>query len=1641
MPRDLKFEITGDPSGGINAFKALRKEAEDTGKALRESMASVATMSKDLASVVSLMRGLREGALASARAVRSMSANLSGVGARSREVTAALKHQSTAVNQATAGLQKQATAAAQVTQHVAASARASHAMRASVGAAAAQTGVLRSGLAASSALLGRMVTQAALLSNRLAVGARSASIATRGGLAGTAQGLQGLGIGFRMSGLAVGNQLANMGGQGIAGLLGGLVGAAAAGTEMAVRLVSSLTGTAVRLLGSASNLILAPIGALVQGVGELVGGVFSKAIGGTVSMALQAAGNFVSAFTNLIGEAVSQVGNIFTGVVEAARGAFQGAVNIASNLLGSLVGVAESVMNKIGGVLGTVGKTVLGIGGTLAGFALNDFMGTESGLMKGMVLLDDKLSPADKKNLRSWAEDLHRQMPTVSREAIGSTFQRVVSTGFSGDLPGAKKATAAAMRLQFATEGGGDPAEAARVVAKAFSVYRDELEKFPDPLARITDLLFQTVNAADVSLGDLVGHLGMVLGPAKSLGMSLEELLTLIAKMSRTADVEQTFTGLRRLLLEPLKMSKDATDVLGKHGLSASTLSAAETNAIRERQQAISDKEDEIAALEGAKRRGPEVAGHDAKQRIAALKAADVEIARAMTPFMRKRAVLAKKELELAFATTDAGASGTPRADATETIKSAKAELKQMKDELKDFEKTAGSVTNVKAFIDSLSKAGLSAKELSVVFPDIRALVAAMTLSTQDPKMGEQIESMITGSSGKVNEAVAAQGDTMKVKLLQLWEGLKSPFKATLNALETPFKGFIDRMTEGLMGLTKWWEKAINHPGAGRLLGNIGGKMGGLVSSLGLGGLSMPGQGDFWRTLETGLNKVWAIGTSVTNAFKTLGGAIAAIARESSLLGSVWEKVKAAGSWLSDTGKQLANGSTKNLGDAWNAGKGVFDTLWAGAEKFITPLLEKAKSIYSSVIETARGVFNGIGAVLNTALAGLKAVLPLLAAYALAPAARAIGAAFRAPPLIYSQGGAAGAGGGAMAGGASVLMGGGVGGGSYNYDPVMGPPKGGFKYGMGRIGGAVKRGFGAAGRWAGSGGGAMALGLGASVLGGSLAENGSPVAGGALQGAAIGSLGFMVNPIVGLVTTAAGALIGAFNGARDAANALADSQRAAAGARAASAVGSMSGMSVVQQAQRLRAMGHDALKAQDWNAVGAFGTQATGVVRGGTIGAIGMAGDGDYEGALDTVKGLHAIEKHTVEQVFKDRGEDFEQVVIAWTAALEKSRAVIQHAATDKALAARAGGVFGERTAGIGREIDGAQTAMSDFEDGVTRASDSANELSDWVRKLEAAAIGAFGALQDVPPGSEEAAKGLREAAQAALEMATVARTVRRAALGAAEGGRNMSLEDMDLPGLDNIFNKPHHRIGPAEAAAPALKATAQAAEAASTALEGLTLSTAKAAVATAGGTGLSPAGVSMTGGEARSLKSQLRKERHAERNRSHEKYDQFGNKIDPFTGWPTVGDEGGIGWGVREGSGDMGSAKDMYGSSRGKGTKFTKPYSAKVANDDGSEYTPSAVGPGGNLQPVATAAKGAEGAAKGAANATRDAATAITGTGKAMNDVTKAATETARKAREGVAVTREGLAALNDENMRQDTELDALRAAVGAISAGEGSV
>jgi hypothetical protein len=298
---------------------------------------------------------------------------------------------------------------------------------------------------------------------------------------------------------------------------------------------------------------------------------------------------------------------------------------------------------------------------------------------------------------------------------------------------------------------------------------------------------------------------------------------------------------------------------------------------------------------------------------------------------------------------------------------------------LKDMQGTLGSVTkDMPGFLKAIGER-LNAREIEKVFPDIRAITAMFTLSNQDPRIAADIEKQMASLEHVVARAADQQANSIEVRLLRLWEGLKAPFKSTLEQMRGPLMGFIDTAISGLKRLTTWWNKALVHPSLGRLLDNVSGKAGGIFGGI-FGGLSAPGQGDVWRALNDGLNTAWSAAKNVVDAVKTLGGAIAGVLGESETLKSVWEGIKSAGSWMGETFSQLKGGSTKNLAEGANSIKGVFTTLYSSAASAMTPLVEKAKSVYEWTINAASRLWAGVSTFFGSLTAGFKALAPLLLA-------------------------------------------------------------------------------------------------------------------------------------------------------------------------------------------------------------------------------------------------------------------------------------------------------------------------------------------------------------------------------------------------------------------------------------------------------------------------------------------------------------------------------------------------------------------------------------------------------------------------------------------------------------------------------------
>jgi predicted nucleic acid-binding Zn-ribbon protein len=394
----------------------------------------------------------------------------------------------------------------------------------------------------------------------------------------------------------------------------------------------------------------------------------------------------------------------------------------------------------------------------------------------------------------------------------------------------------------------------------------------------------------------------------------------------------------------------------------------------------------------------------------------------------------------------------------------------------------------------------------------------------------------------------------------------------------------------------------------------------------------------------------------------------------------------------------------------------------------------------------------------------------------------------------------------------------------------------------GRVKGATMRGLQGAGRWAGSPGGMLALQMGGAVGGAALTESGHPTAGGALQGGAMGSMGFMFGPVVGALTTAAGLLLGGAKGFADSAKEAADyfrdkgiKQEVQYGKFLADEEPADRMKKYLQRAAGMEAPEHKdfgwwqtlkgAVGADDeyaahenaWNlhqgrrdANSALWRDATEQTLQAMMAA---AKGGDYETAIRYAKDVqkYGADEEPVGGKYTSIQSEFEaangvklsSLIEKWTTSMTKANeetnrlAEAEKKAADEA-ATRLNSALDSlqgQAKNLEDEMAAVESEMEQYADkgwsgGFGSADQAARYFESEAGLLEDWAAGAADSLKDVPPGAEDAAEALRQLAVAALDVAGQARSAQAHAAEAAAQGAAMTPQELisQIPALGEIF-------------------------------------------------------------------------------------------------------------------------------------------------------------------------------------------------------------------------------------------------------------
>lgn len=911
-------------------------------------------------------------------------------------------------------------------------------------------------------------------------------------------GVQSTGIGMRMSGIALGNQLAQIMGGPVAGnvlssLIGGLrtainqsAGLVSIGTQLATRIVTGIGGTIVKMIGPiVGGLTNALVGGIGAGLALATTGItkFLGVIGFQAANALQ---GLASGITQFAGEIVIQVGNIFTGITEVVRGAFQAAVNVATGLLNSLLSVAQGVAERIAGAFGKIAGTLGAVGSTLAGLALRDRVRTDKEASSAALLFNNDVSSARRGRFKEGVQRLGFQFPTLDPRQIAKAAEMVVSTGFQHSPEDALEFLRGILPLAEIANLREIP-ELARAAAKVKDLFADEVQAKAGGGARdqgafIAGRLSQVRNIGDLEIRDMSLRLGEAAGVGKVFGQTLDEILQQLALISRGLNPEETFTAFRSLvsrLQKPAKQTREMFDAVG----------------IRLKK---------------------------------------------LTPEQEKQVKLLEKQR-----------------DAAKSVKDAKAKQAEI-DKILVKAESRKALDIVRQAAEMRRAGQLSGEQFATLFPNLRGLKGAAAEAVLGQGVAQQVQEIFAQNPA---DSLAAKQDSkrnsLSFGLADAFKGAKEPFDAFFAAVESQLMKFLKDTRSTFGRVTEFVRNAFNDPGAAQFASQLGDVLAPAMAPIvaGFERLMAMQPGEFWAAMSDGLSAVVEFADRTITFFTTLAELIARIVGSVPGITSFWDAIKGAAEAVGQIVGDLSKGDSSSLEGLFaGIGESIQNLINSTREGFASlmsqlgDMVDKTGTMLTTKIQEIVTQITSIGA-------GLFAAGGVGMAMRGAGAARASQAASAGQLLLAQQIAARGGAGAspATAAATNVIRGGGVAGIPGMGVPLPGQPSGTSIHARGatpwimgqggRLTGGpatgMQRAMGGLGR------GAMGLGralgplmamMGAFSLTSDVAQGGNPDQGTGLGGALGTTLtgtgtGAAIGSVVPVIGTAIGAVVGTLIGA------------------------------------------------------------------------------------------------------------------------------------------------------------------------------------------------------------------------------------------------------------------------------------------------------------------------------------------------------------------------------------------------------------------------------------------------------------------------------------------------------------------------------
>ena len=244
------------------------------------------------------------------------------------------------------------------------------------------------------------------------------------------------------------------------------------------------------------------------------------------------------------------------GVIETTKEAHKATTKAASAMKKSWSGIASVVKTATK----TIALLTAGVG-ALFTTALIQSAKAETAFSNLTTLFTES-----KEELEGYRVAIDELSLSLGKSAVetADAFYQSVSAGMR-DLDTAKQVVEASTKAAVA--GSTETAVAVEAITRVMNAYGEAA----GDATHVSDLLFQTVNYGVTTFEKLAPSIGMVAGTAAQAGVKLEELMALVATLTKYFPTEQTITSIQAMIMAFLKPSDAAIEKAREFGVELNT--------------------------------------------------------------------------------------------------------------------------------------------------------------------------------------------------------------------------------------------------------------------------------------------------------------------------------------------------------------------------------------------------------------------------------------------------------------------------------------------------------------------------------------------------------------------------------------------------------------------------------------------------------------------------------------------------------------------------------------------------------------------------------------------------------------------------------------------------------------------------------------------------------------------------------------------------------------------------------------------------------------------------------------------------------------------------------------------------------------